>query len=96
LSEVDIITPTDKNKHQLYPFVATGNADERIATLRLRSGYLPFGKLRVKKNATLSSIEELKVELSVATMILIVQKAGIQKKIKNQDSKNEFINREAR
>jgi hypothetical protein len=26
-------------------------------------------------------------------MILIVQKAGIQKKIKNQDSKNEFISR---
>jgi hypothetical protein len=30
-----------------------------------------------KKTTTLSSIKELKVELSVATKILIVQKAGI-------------------
>ncbi|MDB5248735.1 MAG: hypothetical protein JWQ40_3129, partial [Segetibacter sp.] len=37
----------------------------------------------------------LKVELSVATMILIVQKAGIKKNTKNQDSKNEFISRKA-
>jgi hypothetical protein len=37
------------------------------------------------------SIKELKVELSVATMILIVQKAGIKKNIKNQDSNKQFI-----
>ncbi|MDB5246061.1 MAG: hypothetical protein JWQ40_455 [Segetibacter sp.] len=32
-----------------------------------------------EKTSTLGSIKELKVELSVATMILIVQKAGIKK-----------------
>jgi hypothetical protein len=41
LSEANIITPIDKNKYQLYSFVATSNAAERIATLRLKS---PFGK----------------------------------------------------
>jgi hypothetical protein len=40
----------------------------------------------------LSSIKELKVELSVATMILIVQKAGIKKQ-KKQENKNEVISR---
>ncbi|MDB5250191.1 MAG: hypothetical protein JWQ40_4585 [Segetibacter sp.] len=39
------------------------------------------------KNATLSSIKELKVELSVATMIRLVQKAGIQKNIKIKTAK---------
>jgi hypothetical protein len=95
LSEGNIITATDNNRQQVYYFVATGNADESIATLRLRSGY-PSASLRVKKTATLSSIKELKVELSVATMILIVQKAGIKKKLKVKTVKNEFISRMTR
>ncbi|MDB5247399.1 MAG: hypothetical protein JWQ40_1793 [Segetibacter sp.] len=45
-------------------------------------GLRPFGLAQGKKTATLSSIKELKVELSVATMILIVQKAGIKKTLK--------------
>ncbi|MDB5248886.1 MAG: hypothetical protein JWQ40_3280 [Segetibacter sp.] len=65
----------------------------------LRPFGLAKGTLRQaqrKKTPTLSSIKELKVELSVATMILIVQKAGIKKKLKVKTVKNEFISRMTR
>ncbi|MDB5248345.1 MAG: hypothetical protein JWQ40_2739 [Segetibacter sp.] len=51
----------------------------------------PSASLRGKKNATLSSIKELKVELSVATMILIVQKAGIKKTLQIKTAKTSAL-----
>jgi hypothetical protein len=89
LSEANIIAPSHKNTHQLYSFVATSNADERIAPFGFVQGTLR--QVQGKKTATLSFIKELKVELSVATMILIVQKAGIKKTLKIKTAKTSSL-----